>query len=147
MVILGHHEVFIQVLQYILALIAGGWICFKWLFPMLGRGIVNLCKRLENVNHQKYMERERERVLGQKEPKSMYKERWVQEEQPILEEYFETESQIAKVLSKKADPLVEQQKREDALGIKRRADNRCVIDGLYMTQDEIRDCYDSLEHI
>jgi len=131
MVILAHHEIGMQVIQYVLALSAGAWICFKWLFPMIGRWIVDLCKRLEDAN--KKMEQEREKVLGRPDLE--------------LEEYFATESQIAKVLSKKADPLVEQKKREDALGIKRRADDRCVIDGLYMTQDEIRDCHDSIKHI
>ena len=40
--ILAHHETFLIVFQYAFALFAGGWICFKWLFPMIGRGIVNL---------------------------------------------------------------------------------------------------------
>lgn len=95
MVILAHHEIFIQLIQYILVLIAGGWICFKWLFPMLGRWIVDLCKKLEDAN--KRMEQEREKILEQRSPKRL-------------------------------------------------ADDKCVIDALYMDENDIRGCSDSLKH-
>lgn len=80
----------VLILEYIAALIAGGVICFYFLFPMIGQWIVNLCKRLEAVN--KRMERERERILNQT--------------------------------------------------TKRTYDDQKAIDGLYMTQDEIKSAYE-----
>ena len=96
MAILAHHEILMQVIQYGLTLILGGWICFKHLFPMIGRGIVNLCKRLEDAN--KEMEQEREKILEQRSHKRL-------------------------------------------------ADDKCVIDGLYMDENDIEECSDSIKHI
>lgn len=91
MVILAHHETFLLVLQYILVLSAGAWICFKYLFPMLGRWIVDL-------NYKMRSNGQRNRQWLKKRSKSMYEKRWIQEEPP--EEHFETESQIVKIFSK-----------------------------------------------
>ena len=67
------------------------------------------------------------KVLSKK-PKSMYEKRWVQEEQPVSEE-------------KKADPhfqtLAELKKQE----AQRRKDDQCVIDGLYMDENDIESAY------
>lgn len=62
--ILAHHEAFmVLILQYIAALFVGGFICFKFLFPMIGQWLKNLCKKLEDANER--MEREREKILNQ----------------------------------------------------------------------------------
>lgn len=43
-----YYEIFLQVIYYALALFVGGWICFCFLFPMIGRWIINLNCRLQN---------------------------------------------------------------------------------------------------
>lgn len=81
------------ILNYIFVLFAlGVWLflCFKFLFPMIGQWLKGLVKRLEDAN--KRMEREREKILNQT--------------------------------------------------TKRTYDDQKVIDGLYMTQDEIKFLYE-----
>lgn len=93
--ILAHHEISFQLIRYGLVLIGAGWICFKWLFPMIGRWIVDLsCK-----------------------------------------------------MQKKADPHSVSWKELRKREAQKREDDKCIRDGFTMTQDEIKDCHDSLEHI
>jgi len=106
-----------QLIQYVLVLILGGWVCFKHLFPMLGRWIVDFNSKLQDKmrsNGQRYRKKKNEKE---------------KQEDMDLAEYFATESQINKILSKKQQ---EAQKRKD---------DQCVIDGLYMSQDEIERAY------
>lgn len=74
---------------YVLALILMGWILSKIVFPMIGRWIVDLCKKLEAANRR--MEQEREAVLGQQ--------------------------------------------------VQKRKDDKCVIDGLYIDENDIEEAY------
>lgn len=104
--ILAHHEIHFELIRYGLVLIGAGWVCFKWLFPMIGQWCCNLCKKLEDAN--KRMEQEREKML---DPHSVS---W------------------------------EDLKKREA---QRKADDKCVIDGLYMDENEIEECHDSIEHI
>lgn len=48
--------------QYVVGLIIGGWICFGYLFPMIGRWIVKWTDKHYHKNH------------------SLYSERWIQKE-------------------------------------------------------------------
>lgn len=86
---------------YVLALILMGYICFKYLFPMLGQWIVDLNCKMQNrilklkADEDKWKQNVREQF---EEDVAMQME---QPEEPRTEEFFATESQIAKVLSKK----------------------------------------------
>ena len=106
MVILAHHEIGMQVLQYGLSLILGGYICFKHLFPMLGRWIVDLNRKMQ----------EKMRSDGQRN------RQWLKK-------------------------LMEDKDKQRKEQLKRFEDDQCVIDGLYMDENDIEECSDSLKHI
>lgn len=97
---LAHHEIFIQLIRYGLALIGAGWLCLKYLFPILGRGIVELNLELQKriaklkADEDKWKQNVREQfeedvtmgmdeveIRYQERPKSNYKRRWIPAEQ------------------------------------------------------------------
>jgi len=93
-------EIYLRLLRCILALIGVGWFCFRVLFPMLGRWIVDLNCKLQN----RIAKLKADEDKWKQNVRTQFEEDVVmQSEEPPIEEYFETESQIAKVLSKKKE--------------------------------------------
>jgi len=65
----------LKILQYVSSLIVGGFICFRYLFPILEKLIKMKAEQIQRT-------KENKKWIDEyfKKSKSMYKERWIQKE-------------------------------------------------------------------